>query len=280
MSAPAIGSTGNSVVVRRVGPQSSFMVARVAAVRPSTARLFDPARYNVLLFDQRGCGRSTPHASLDANTTWDLVEDIERLRTALGIERWVVFGGLVGVDAGAGLCRNSSGPRDGLDPAGDLHAPAGRAALVLPGGGILALPGQVGTLPGAHPGGGAPGPDYGLSPPADGASRSGLRGRRPGPGAFGKAKPSRCCRTRPSRASIRRTISLSPSPGSRTIISSTRGFYAKVSCWPMRARLRHIPGVIVQGRYDLATPVKSAWDLPSRLAGGRLRTRARRRPCL
>ena len=60
---------------------------------PEHRRLFDPARYNVLLFDQRGCGRSTPHASLDANTTWDLVEDIERLRTALGIERWVVFGG-------------------------------------------------------------------------------------------------------------------------------------------------------------------------------------------
>jgi proline iminopeptidase len=56
-------------------------------------RQFDPERYNVTLFDQRGCGRSTPHASLEANTTWHLVEDIERLRTHLGIERWLVFGG-------------------------------------------------------------------------------------------------------------------------------------------------------------------------------------------
>ena len=56
-------------------------------------RLFDPARYDVLLFDQRGCGRSTPHASLDANTTWHLVADIERLREMVGAERWVVFGG-------------------------------------------------------------------------------------------------------------------------------------------------------------------------------------------
>jgi proline iminopeptidase len=47
----------------------------------------------VLLFDQRGCGRSTPHASLEANTTWHLVADIERLRVLLGVERWLVFGG-------------------------------------------------------------------------------------------------------------------------------------------------------------------------------------------
>jgi proline iminopeptidase len=56
-------------------------------------RLFDPARYCVLLFDQRGCGRSTPHASLEANTTWHLVADIERLRKMLNVERWLVFGG-------------------------------------------------------------------------------------------------------------------------------------------------------------------------------------------
>jgi proline iminopeptidase len=56
-------------------------------------RLFDPQKYCVLLFDQRGCGRSTPHASLEANTTWHLVADIERLRVLLGVDRWLVFGG-------------------------------------------------------------------------------------------------------------------------------------------------------------------------------------------
>jgi proline iminopeptidase len=56
-------------------------------------RLFDPQRYCVLLFDQRGCGRSLPHASLQNNTTWHLVADIERLRVMLGVERWLVFGG-------------------------------------------------------------------------------------------------------------------------------------------------------------------------------------------
>jgi proline iminopeptidase len=56
-------------------------------------RLFDPAAYCVLLFDQRGCGRSSPHAELAANTTWHLVADIERLRELMGVERWLVFGG-------------------------------------------------------------------------------------------------------------------------------------------------------------------------------------------
>jgi proline iminopeptidase len=60
---------------------------------PDHRRLFDPARYRIVLFDQRGCGRSTPHASLEANTTWHLVADAERLRERLGIERWLVFGG-------------------------------------------------------------------------------------------------------------------------------------------------------------------------------------------
>ena len=61
---------------------------------PSHRRFFDPALYDVLLFDQRGCGRSTPHASLDNNTTWHLVADIERLRTEImGVDKWLVFGG-------------------------------------------------------------------------------------------------------------------------------------------------------------------------------------------
>ena len=56
-------------------------------------RFFDPRRYRIVVFDQRGCGRSRPHASLVDNTTWHLVADMEQLRTHLGIERWLVFGG-------------------------------------------------------------------------------------------------------------------------------------------------------------------------------------------
>ena len=60
---------------------------------PAHRRLFDPALYDVMLFDQRGCGRSTPHANLDANTTWHLVADIERLREMAALKKWLVFGG-------------------------------------------------------------------------------------------------------------------------------------------------------------------------------------------
>jgi proline iminopeptidase len=56
-------------------------------------RLFDPKLYDVMLFDQRGCGRSTPHASIDDNTTWHLVADMERLREKMGVDKWLVFGG-------------------------------------------------------------------------------------------------------------------------------------------------------------------------------------------
>ncbi|HEY6453269.1 MAG TPA: prolyl aminopeptidase, partial [Steroidobacteraceae bacterium] len=59
----------------------------------SMRRFFDPQRYRIVLFDQRGCGRSRPHAELRENTTWDLVGDIETLRAHLGLERWLVFGG-------------------------------------------------------------------------------------------------------------------------------------------------------------------------------------------
>lgn len=63
------------------------------ATGPNHRRLFDPALYDVILFDQRGCGKSTPHASIEANTTWHLVADIERLRQMIGAEKWLVFGG-------------------------------------------------------------------------------------------------------------------------------------------------------------------------------------------
>lgn len=62
-------------------------------INPDYRRLFDPSRYDVLLYDQRGCGRSTPYASLEANTTWHLVADMERLRQHMGVETWLVLGG-------------------------------------------------------------------------------------------------------------------------------------------------------------------------------------------
>ena len=64
-----------------------------AGTNPRCRRFFDPKKYRIVLFDQRGCGKSTPHAEFTDNTTWDLVADIERLREHLGVDRWQVFGG-------------------------------------------------------------------------------------------------------------------------------------------------------------------------------------------
>jgi len=60
---------------------------------PAARQFFDPDKYRIVLFDQRGCGQSKPHASIEANTTWHLIDDIELIRETLGIDRWLVFGG-------------------------------------------------------------------------------------------------------------------------------------------------------------------------------------------
>ncbi len=76
---------GTAVIFLHGGPGSG--------TDPKHRRFFNPIKYRIVLMDQRGCGKSRPHASLEKNTTWDLVADIERLRILLGIEKWVVFGG-------------------------------------------------------------------------------------------------------------------------------------------------------------------------------------------
>src|SRR6201997_3281155 len=77
--------TGKPAVILHGGPGG--------AINPTMRRFFDPSRWRMALFDQRGCGKSRPNASLDDNTTWALIEDIERLREHLGVEKWSVFGG-------------------------------------------------------------------------------------------------------------------------------------------------------------------------------------------
>jgi len=64
-----------------------------AGISENHRRQFNPEKYKILLFDQRGCGKSTPYASLENNTTWDLVGDIEKMRQMAGVQKWQVFGG-------------------------------------------------------------------------------------------------------------------------------------------------------------------------------------------
>lgn len=76
---------GRPVVFLHGGPGGNIL--------PNYRRFFDPDHYRIILFDQRGSGQSRPHAELRANTTWDLVSDIEKLRAHCGVEAWQVFGG-------------------------------------------------------------------------------------------------------------------------------------------------------------------------------------------
>lgn len=89
---------GHSIYYERVGTPGAKPAVFLhggpgGGISPTHRRLFDPALYDVILFDQRGCGKSTPHAELEANSTWHSVADIERLREVLGVEQWLVFGG-------------------------------------------------------------------------------------------------------------------------------------------------------------------------------------------
>jgi proline iminopeptidase len=230
-----------------------------AGCSPAQRRLFDPARYCVTLFDQRGCGRSTPHASLEANTTWDLVADIERLRSKFGHERWQVFGGSWGSTLALAYA--------------ETH-PERVSALVLRGV-FTATPAEIDWY---YEGGAAwLFPDLWerfLAPiPRDeqndlvGAYRRRLTGDDEG---------ARLTAAKAWSLWEAGTITLLPNAladqfgEARYALAFARieNHYFTHQSWLEddqlirdAGRLRGIPGVIVQGRYDVATPVRAAWRL-------------------
>ena len=228
---------------------------------PLYRRYFDPRRWRIVLFDQRGCGKSRPHAELRENTTWDLVADIERLREHLGIERWLVFGGSWGSTLALAYA--------------ETH-PALVRALVLRGIFLLRRrellwfyqAGASEIFPDLWE-------DY-LAPIP-------LRERGDMIAAYHKRLTSRnrTVRRRAARAwSVWEagTSKLLTDPalvrrfgGSRFANAFARieahyfvngGFFRRDDELLRNVKkIRHIPGVIVQGRYDVVCPMRSAWDL-------------------
>jgi len=97
---------GKPVVFLHGGPGGGIV--------PMYRQFFDPARWRIILFDQRGCGQSTPHAELADNTTWDLVADIEKLRSHLEIAHWSVFGGSWGSTLALAYAQTHPAQCDGL----------------------------------------------------------------------------------------------------------------------------------------------------------------------
>ncbi len=223
-------------------------------------RLFDPARYRVLLFDQRGCGRSKPHASLDNNTTWHLVADIEKLRAIMGVESWLVFGGSWGSTLALAYA--------------ETH-PHCVSEIVLRG--IFALrPFELSWY--YQEGASLIFPDYWEDfvapiPPAErGDLMTAYRRRLTG---ADEAEKLRCAKAWSLWEG--RTISLLPKDdraadyaGDRFALAFARienhyfvngGFMRPDQLLADAHKLRGIPGIIIQGRYDMATPPATAWEL-------------------
>ena len=118
---------------------------------PAQARFWDPSRYRVVLFDQRGCGRSTPHASLERNTTLASGQRHRNAARAAGHTALASVRRIVGQHARARLRRETPGARDRAGAARHLHAAQARARLVLPRRRESHFPGRLGTLPRRDP---------------------------------------------------------------------------------------------------------------------------------
>lgn len=228
---------------------------------PTMRRYFDPAIYRVILFDQRGCGRSRPHASVEANTTWHLVDDIELIRSTLGIDIWVVFGGSWG--ATLALIYGQTHPDRTL-------------ALVLRGV-FLMTQGELDWFYGG--GAGKFWPDLwarftGLIPPEEQDDLIGAYHRRLFSGDT--QTEIRFARTWASWENALASID-NDGPGGESPAEYARafarlenhyfqnhGFLTKDQQILNRMdRIAHIPGVIVQGRYDMICPPVAAHALDS-----------------
>ncbi len=233
---------------------------------PSMRRFFDPTRYRIVLFDQRGCGASRPHAELRENTTWDLVADIETLRIHLGIERWQVFGGSWGSTLALAYAQ--------------LH-PQHVTELVLRGIFLLRRS-EIEWFYQNPQGAGALFPDLWehYVEPIPLPERGDLIQ------AYYRRLTSRVARTR-NRAARAWSIwegatshlrinwnyvSKFDDPAYAAAFARieahyfvNRGFFDQDDLLLRRVnRIRHIPAVIVQGRYDVVCPMRSAWDLHRR----------------
>ncbi|MDQ2861683.1 MAG: prolyl aminopeptidase [Pseudomonadota bacterium] len=231
------------------------------ATNPTMRRFFDPDRWRVVLFDQRGCGKSRPNASLEDNTTWALVEDIERLRRHLGIETWTVFGGSWGST---------------LALAYAITHPTRVAGLVLRGVFLLTKrevdwfyqDGASMLFPDAWEAFLAPIP----KPERDDLIGAYHR-RLTSPDAQVQAQAAQAWSQWEGD-----TLSLRGPQGRPAKFNETdfavafariechffvnRGFFAEDG-WLLKniAAIRHIPAWIVQGRFDVVTPLESAWAL-------------------
>lgn len=240
-----------------------------AGCEPWHRQFFDPEVYRIILFDQRGSGRSTPHASLENNTTQDLVADIERLREHLDIDRWLLFGGSWGSTLSLVYAQTH---------------PERVTGLILRGI-FLCRPREIQWF--YQEGASRIFPDYWQDfiehiPEDERDDLVSAHYQR----LTGDDEVARMASAKAWSIWEGRTSNLHPKPSvvnffgaAHTALSLARieahyfmhdSFLAPDQILNDTGRLEGIPGVIVQGRYDIVCPMESAWELHQRWPGSML----------
>lgn len=257
---------GHSIYFEEVGTPTGKPAVFVhggpgAGAQPFDRRFFDPDRYRLILFDQRGCGRSQPHASLERNTTPDLIADMERLRGHLGVERWLVFGGSWGSTLSLAYAQAHPGRVTEMVLRGIFLLRRKELRWFYQQGANALFPEEW---------------EHYLAPVPENerddliaAYYKRLTSDDPG------------VRKQAARAWSQwegATLSLYPDPGRVHKFGGEEfaAAFARIECHYFInggffdpetqlldnvGRIRHVPAVIVQGRYDVCTPVTTAWDL-------------------
>lgn len=227
---------------------------------PDQRRLFDPAKYCITLFDQRGCGRSVPHAGLDHNTTWDLVADIERLRQRFGVERWLVFGGSWGSTLALAYAETHPEHVSEIVLRGIFTVRPEELHWYYQEGASWLFPDRWEQFLAPIP------------PEERSDLMAAYRKRLTGDDDAVKLEAARAWSMwEGSTITLLHDPALTESFGDPYYaVAFARienhyfvhnGFFTPDQLLRNAHRLREIPGVIVQGRYDAATPAKTAWDL-------------------
>jgi proline iminopeptidase len=228
---------------------------------PAMRRYHDPARYRIVLFDQRGCGRSMPHASITANTTWHLVADMERIREHLGIERWQLFGGSWGSTLSLAYAERHPNRVTELVLRGIFTLRRSELLWFYQEGANWVFPDSFEAY-------------WAHIPPSERGDMI---------AAYHKCLTSADPAVRLAAAkawSMWEGSALSLYPDSERVRQFGADEYAiafaRIECHYFMnrgffetddqlirdvGRIRHIPAVIIHGRYDMCTPVRIAWDL-------------------
>ncbi|WP_170474396.1 prolyl aminopeptidase [Ruegeria arenilitoris] len=236
---------------------------------PAMRRYFDPQAYRVILFDQRGCGRSRPTASVQNNTTWHLVADIERLRKLFEIEKWIAFGGSWGATLALAYAQTHPGRVSCLVLRGVFMMTQAELDWFYGGGAGKFWPEQWAKFTSLLP-------ESEQSDAIRAYNKRLFSGDRATEILYARA----WSHWENALASIHTNGSVGESPGeyARTFARLENHYFINGGFMEFDGqilknmdRIAHIPGHIVQGRYDMICPPKAAWKLSERWPNAELR---------